>query len=594
MATTTKNMQVVAGNANASVTAQVTDSMPGVPCPGPAGYTYKGLRYVPVFADPAEWSSANSYEALTIVLHEGNSYTSKQAVPVGIDISNETFWALTGNYNAQVEQYRQEVKEVSDRLKAVGGVTPEMFGAKGDGVTDDSAAVQAAFQFPFVTLLNTYMVKSNIDASKVNVLRGAREGAGFNIWYLEGDAHRAGGYRFTFSGIEGLVIENVTFTGTLFYQGNETWWPSNDTSQNYYLEARSCNLGAIRLQDCPNAKITGCVFNDVVWGVFSTTTNGANINGLTVNDCVFNSNGGVISSYVDEIHCSGNTFNVTEYSNPGFHSYYIQDGEGVTITGDVIKVPVTSIYQPYDFARYDTLPAQNQKRRIVVSNCYVRSQRLVYTRTPGATSFSNCIFDLIEGTSLTHGDYPNTYVGALYNDTGLVGTETTFDGCTFTWSDAANELTAALVVSNTDNAGHWYVLTSCVVKNPNRIIGVNSTNANVKFVGCIVNPTYQIQLYNGNNYVFLGGQLNINASYTSGMIGTVASTTVKSTILLNGVDAISNNGTLFGKSTVSYDETLFDFVANYVNLHTSSGLFAYAGSTYKGQYNLLNNATKLS
>lgn len=114
MATTTKNMQVVAGNANASVTAQVTDSMPGVPCPGPAGYTYKGLRYVPIFADPIEWSSANSYEALTIVTHEGNSYTSKQAVPVGVDIANETFWALTGNYNAQVEQYRQEVKEISN------------------------------------------------------------------------------------------------------------------------------------------------------------------------------------------------------------------------------------------------------------------------------------------------------------------------------------------------------------------------------------------------------------------------------------------------------------------------------------------------
>lgn len=121
MAYTTKNMQVTAGNANASVTAQVTDSMPEVPCPGPAGYMYKGLRYVPVFADPIEWNSANSYEALTIVVHEGNSYTSKQSVPVGIDISNETFWALTGNYNAQVEQYRQEtarVKEQADKNSA--------------------------------------------------------------------------------------------------------------------------------------------------------------------------------------------------------------------------------------------------------------------------------------------------------------------------------------------------------------------------------------------------------------------------------------------------------------------------------------------
>lgn len=119
MATTTKNMQVTAGNANASVTAQVTDSMPGVPCPGPGGYVYKGLRYVPLFSDPIEWNSANSYEALTIVIHEGNSYTSKQAVPVGVDISNETFWALTGNYNAQVEQYRQEVAELDNEVNVI-------------------------------------------------------------------------------------------------------------------------------------------------------------------------------------------------------------------------------------------------------------------------------------------------------------------------------------------------------------------------------------------------------------------------------------------------------------------------------------------
>lgn len=116
MAESTKNMTVGAGSASASVTATVTDQMPGVPCPTSPGYEYTGMRYVPVFADPPEWSSANSYEPLEIVIHEGNSYTSKTFVPVGIDISNEDFWALTGNYNAQVEQYRQEVLAFDGRI----------------------------------------------------------------------------------------------------------------------------------------------------------------------------------------------------------------------------------------------------------------------------------------------------------------------------------------------------------------------------------------------------------------------------------------------------------------------------------------------
>lgn len=116
MAESTKNMTVGAGSASASVTATVTDRMPGVPCPTTPGYTYTGMRYVPVFADPPEWSSANSYEPLEIVIHEGNSYTSKTFVPVGIDISNSTYWVLTGNYNAQVEQYRQQVQQFDGRI----------------------------------------------------------------------------------------------------------------------------------------------------------------------------------------------------------------------------------------------------------------------------------------------------------------------------------------------------------------------------------------------------------------------------------------------------------------------------------------------
>lgn len=72
---------------------------------------YIGARYVPVFANPIEWSDTKGYEPLTIVTHQGNSYTSMQAVPPGIDIANTAFWALTGNYNAQIEQYRAEVRQ---------------------------------------------------------------------------------------------------------------------------------------------------------------------------------------------------------------------------------------------------------------------------------------------------------------------------------------------------------------------------------------------------------------------------------------------------------------------------------------------------
>ena len=75
---------------------------------------YVGARYVPIFGrvneDSIEWDNSAPYEPLTIVLYQGNSYTSRQHVPAGIEITNEQYWANTGNYDAQVEQYRQEVR----------------------------------------------------------------------------------------------------------------------------------------------------------------------------------------------------------------------------------------------------------------------------------------------------------------------------------------------------------------------------------------------------------------------------------------------------------------------------------------------------
>lgn len=77
---------------------------------------YIGARYVPLFAEPIEWDKTKQYEPLTIVTNNGNSYTSRQFVPTGIEITNEEFWVLTGNYNAQIEQYRKEVMAYDGRI----------------------------------------------------------------------------------------------------------------------------------------------------------------------------------------------------------------------------------------------------------------------------------------------------------------------------------------------------------------------------------------------------------------------------------------------------------------------------------------------
>lgn len=79
--------------------------------------TYVGMRYVPLF--DGDWNNAKDYEPLTVVSIEGNSYTSKTFVPAGVSpVGNPDYWAETGNYNAQIEAYRQEVLQYNGRIQA--------------------------------------------------------------------------------------------------------------------------------------------------------------------------------------------------------------------------------------------------------------------------------------------------------------------------------------------------------------------------------------------------------------------------------------------------------------------------------------------
>lgn len=114
---------------------------PPVPCGPCPPSQYVGSRYVPIFADPIEWDNHRSYESLTIVTHDGESYTSKCNVGPGIDITNTRYWAKTGAYNAQVEQYKNEVKDLSSQVTGFASDNAE-FREKIDQYDKDNAAMK--------------------------------------------------------------------------------------------------------------------------------------------------------------------------------------------------------------------------------------------------------------------------------------------------------------------------------------------------------------------------------------------------------------------------------------------------------------------
>jgi hypothetical protein len=142
---------------------------------------YIGARYIPKFE--GEWSNLKTYEPLTIVERFGNSYTSKTFVPIGVDIANTIYWSLSGNYNAQVEQYRQDVvtltnsvNTLSDSVTTINGklsnvaINLKAYGAVGDGITDDSDSLIDAINDSLVKKARVYIPYGNYRITKTIAL----------------------------------------------------------------------------------------------------------------------------------------------------------------------------------------------------------------------------------------------------------------------------------------------------------------------------------------------------------------------------------------------------------------------------------------
>lgn len=84
---------------------------------------YIGARYVPIFGHgrgtSVDWDQSSAYEPLSIVYYQGDTYTSRCYVPAGISIDNQDYWVITGRYNAQIEQYRQEVLSFQGQIDGI-------------------------------------------------------------------------------------------------------------------------------------------------------------------------------------------------------------------------------------------------------------------------------------------------------------------------------------------------------------------------------------------------------------------------------------------------------------------------------------------
>ena len=84
---------------------------------------YIGARYVPKFADPILHDPTRSYEAFEIVQNAlGDSFTSRKPVPVGVALTDTTYWVSSGNFNAQLAIVENDLSDLQTYVDKYMGV----------------------------------------------------------------------------------------------------------------------------------------------------------------------------------------------------------------------------------------------------------------------------------------------------------------------------------------------------------------------------------------------------------------------------------------------------------------------------------------
>lgn len=238
---------------------------------------YIGSRYVPVLADPVEWNSTRQYEPLTIVTHQGASYTSRQYVPSGIEITNESYWVLSANYNAQVEQYRQEVHKIvpfdatptegstkgvtSDGInKAIDtAVSVETTRAKGAEETNATAITDETIRAKAAEKVNAENISKNTEY--INNLKSGRGRMGIGVYignsYTDGVGSSDG--KSGFFGRTQHILFNDSYSFTSGGIGFAKYSDHNTTFNDMVSNASSSSQFE---NDKVNAVIFTCAMGD--------------------------------------------------------------------------------------------------------------------------------------------------------------------------------------------------------------------------------------------------------------------------------------------------------------------------------------------
>lgn len=323
------------------------------------------------YADPIAWNITTQYEANTIVIDPatGNAYISTRPVPAGVNITNDHYWTDIYNYEAQLQPIRDEIEQVNETLTAEiervdNALTsyeseqeqkellyrhvavPEMYGAAGDGVTDDTAAVQSAMNSGLpVFLKSVYSVTDTVTYSGNLIFGNGCIKAGAALDYLL----ICNASSVIVSGIEldgnnqAALLLTATPEGTAGVRAIITGVYAHNTNNTNYART-GCRGVAARVYDkivISNCRVENIHRTNVVPGTISSVgIYGESSGSVTITD-----------NWISTVDCSSETTdcdgiyvtsrNTTDNTTAVINNNFIKDSTGRFIKTQVKNAIVT-------------------------------------------------------------------------------------------------------------------------------------------------------------------------------------------------------------------------------------------------------------
>lgn len=227
------------------------------------------------------WSATKSYTKWTIVTTENESYISLKDVPVGVDIENNDYWLKVADLDPRIAALETEITEINtliEKLENKFDSIPFFFvtnyGAKGDGIADDTNAIQSCIDAAMEKGGGAVLLPSgtyNISGSLVIRPHTASVDTGGNqdIHFIKMD-------RLEFVGLGDCIIKAVASMDKMIYTYDYSY-PDNVGSfsnfytliENVFFDGNGKAKQAIHLDHALHSRPQNCQIDRVDVGIYA-------------------------------------------------------------------------------------------------------------------------------------------------------------------------------------------------------------------------------------------------------------------------------------------------------------------------------------